>query len=41
MELYIKAGPDGSDVGDCPFAHFVRAVIAFKGQNMEVGFSQY
>lgn len=36
MELYIKAGPDGLSVGDCPFAHFVRAVIAFKGLECQV-----
>lgn len=36
MELYIKAGPDGQSVGDCPFAHFVRAVIAFKGLQCKV-----
>jgi len=30
MELYLKAGPDGQCVGDCPFAHYVRAVMAFK-----------
>jgi hypothetical protein len=24
MDLYLKAGPDGSEVGDCPFAHYVR-----------------
>eukprot|EP00557_Chaetoceros_sp_GSL56_P003786 CAMPEP_0176497600 /NCGR_PEP_ID=MMETSP0200_2-20121128/11814_1 /TAXON_ID=947934 /ORGANISM="Chaetoceros sp., Strain GSL56" /LENGTH=244 /DNA_ID=CAMNT_0017895631 /DNA_START=251 /DNA_END=985 /DNA_ORIENTATION=+ len=27
MTLYIKAGPDGKSVGDCPFAHFVRMVL--------------
>jgi len=36
MELYIKAGPDGQSVGDCPFAHFVRAVIAYKGAECKV-----
>jgi len=36
MELYIKAGPDGCSVGDCPFAHFVRAVVAYKGQDCKV-----
>ena len=30
MELYLKAGPGGQEVGDCPFAHYVRAVMAFK-----------
>jgi len=27
MTLYIKAGPDGKSVGDCPFAHYVRMVL--------------
>jgi len=36
MDLYIKAGPDGTSVGDCPFAHYVRAVIAFKGLHCTV-----
>jgi len=31
MTLYIKAGPDGTSVGDCPFAHFVRTVLHEKG----------
>ena len=30
MDLYTKAGPDGS-VGDCPFSHTVRMVLAVKG----------
>merc|ERR1712012_658837 len=30
MELYLKAGADGQSVGDCPFAHYVRAVLAYK-----------
>lgn len=30
MELYLKAGPGGQEVGDCPFAHYVRAIMAFK-----------
>jgi len=30
MTLYIKPGPDGKSVGDCPFAHFVRMVLAEK-----------
>lgn len=30
MTLYVKAGPDGTSVGDCPFAHFVRMVLAVK-----------
>eukprot|EP00092_Neocalanus_flemingeri_P026629 GFUD01028863.1.p1 GENE.GFUD01028863.1~~GFUD01028863.1.p1 ORF type:complete len:215 (-),score=47.98 GFUD01028863.1:288-932(-) len=36
MELYIKAGPDGQSVGDCPFAHFVRSVLAYKGVQCQV-----
>jgi glutathione S-transferase len=31
MELYCKAGPDGTSVGDCPFAHYVRLVLEEKG----------
>jgi glutathione S-transferase len=31
MELYCKAGPDGTVVGDCPFAHFVCLVLEEKG----------
>jgi len=27
MTLYVKAGPDGTSVGDCPFAHYVRMVL--------------
>lgn len=36
MELYIKAGPDKKSIGDCPFAHYVRMVIALKGVECEV-----
>jgi len=36
MELFVKAGPDGTSVGDCPFTHFVRAVMAFKGLDCQV-----
>lgn len=36
MELYVKAGPDGESIGDCPFAHFVRAVIHAKGLECKV-----
>jgi len=36
MELYIKAGPDGESVGDCPFAHYVRAVLETKGLQYKV-----
>ena len=31
MDLFIKAGPTGTCVGDCPFAHYVRCVLNFKG----------
>ena len=30
MDLYLKAGPDGKSVGDCPFAHYVRMVLHAK-----------
>ena len=30
MTLYLKAGPDGKSVGDCPFAHYVRMVLENK-----------
>jgi len=30
MTLYVKAGPDGESVGDCPFAHYVRMVLEEK-----------
>ena len=37
MELYLKAGPQGaSEVGDCPFAHYVRCVLNFKGLDYKV-----
>ena len=35
MDLYLKAGPSGSDLGDCPFAHYVRMVISIKGKGGE------
>ena len=35
MDLYLKAGPSGSDLGDCPFAHYVRMVIAVKSKGDE------
>jgi len=31
MTLYLKAGPDGTSVGDCPFAQYVRMVLIEKG----------
>ena len=36
MELYIKAGPEDGQVGDCPFAHYVRCVMHFKGLDCKV-----
>ena len=36
MTLYLKAGPDGTSVGDCPFAHFVRIVLEEKGLEYEL-----
>ena len=36
MTLYLKAGPDGKSVGDCPFAHFVRMVLEEKGLEYDV-----
>jgi len=35
MDLYLKAGKSGSDLGDCPFAHYVRMVISIKGKSDE------
>jgi glutathione S-transferase len=31
MTLYMKGGPDGKSVGDCPFAHYVRMTLEEKG----------
>ena len=31
MTLYVKPAQDGTSVGDCPFAHFVRMVLEEKG----------
>ena len=36
MELYIKAGPSGTCVGDCPFAHYVRCILHYKGLDYKV-----
>ena len=30
MDLYLKAGPGGKEVGDCPFAQTVRIVLHIK-----------
>ena len=31
MILYVKAGEDGTSVGDCPFAHYIRLILEEKG----------
>ena len=36
MTLYVKAGPDGKSLGDCPFAHYVRMVLEVKGLEYEL-----
>lgn len=36
MTLYIKPGPDGTSIGDCPFAHFVRIVLAEKNLDYDI-----
>ena len=36
MTLYIKPGPDGKSIGDCPFAHFVRIVLAEKNLDYDL-----
>ena len=36
MTLYVKPAEDGKSVGDCPFAHFVRMVLAEKGLEYEL-----
>eukprot|EP00560_Eucampia_antarctica_P002067 CAMPEP_0197837618 /NCGR_PEP_ID=MMETSP1437-20131217/32712_1 /TAXON_ID=49252 ORGANISM="Eucampia antarctica, Strain CCMP1452" /NCGR_SAMPLE_ID=MMETSP1437 /ASSEMBLY_ACC=CAM_ASM_001096 /LENGTH=318 /DNA_ID=CAMNT_0043444801 /DNA_START=152 /DNA_END=1108 /DNA_ORIENTATION=+ len=36
MTLYLKAGPDGSSIGDCPFAHYVRMILHEKGLEYDV-----
>lgn len=36
MTLYVKAGPDGTSLGDCPFAHFVRMVLEAKKLEYEL-----
>jgi len=36
MSLYLKAGPDGESVGDCPFAQYVRMVLEEKGLEYNV-----
>jgi len=35
MELYVKAGPNG-EIGDCPFAHFVRCILNAKKLDYKV-----
>ena len=36
MELYIKAGKIDGEVGDCPFAHYVRCVMNYKNLDYNV-----
>jgi glutathione S-transferase len=36
MTLYCKAGPDGTLVGDCPFAHYVRLVLEERGLEYDI-----
>lgn len=36
MTLYVKPAEDGTSIGDCPFAHFVRMVLAEKGLECDV-----
>jgi len=36
MTLYVKPAEDGTSVGDCPFAHFVRMVLAEKGLDYDL-----
>lgn len=36
MTLYVKAGPDGTSLGDCPFAHYVRLVLEAKNLDYEL-----
>jgi glutathione S-transferase len=36
MMLYLKAGPDGTSVGDCPFAQYIRMVLHEKSLPYEV-----
>lgn len=31
MVLYLKAAEDGTSVGDCPFAHYIRLILEEKG----------
>ena len=39
MELYIKAGKIDGEVGDCPFAHYVRCVMNYKKLDYNVSHS--
>lgn len=36
LTLYVKAGENGAEIGDCPFAHFVRLVAALRGLALTV-----
>ena len=36
MVLYLKAAEDGTSVGDCPFAHYIRLILEEKGLSYTV-----
>jgi len=36
MVLYVKAGPDGTSLGDCPFAQYVQMCLLYKGLKFEL-----
>jgi len=36
MTLYLKAGPDGVSIGDCPFAQYIRMVLLEKNLEHDV-----
>lgn len=36
MTLYLKAGPDGTSVGDCPFAQYVAMILHEKGLEFDI-----
>jgi len=36
LTLYLKAGEDGTTVGDCPFAHFIRMILHEKNLSYDL-----
>eukprot|EP00440_Ansanella_granifera_P008917 gb/GFBE01009663.1/.p1 GENE.gb/GFBE01009663.1/~~gb/GFBE01009663.1/.p1 ORF type:complete len:309 (+),score=47.43 gb/GFBE01009663.1/:1-927(+) len=34
--LYTKAGPDGTELGDCPFSHSVQMALRLKGVDFDI-----